>query len=54
MKAIEFKLLNVALLILLLAVVYLNLTAKPIDDFQQTKNASIEQTNTHTLALQNN
>jgi hypothetical protein len=55
MKTIEFKLLNIALLILLLCIVYLNLTAKPTDEFQPSKNASTEQqVNTHTLALQNN
>jgi hypothetical protein len=54
MKTIEFKLLNVALLLLLLCIVYLNLTAKPVDEFRPVNNASVQQTNTQTLALEHN
>jgi hypothetical protein len=54
MKTLEFRILNIALLILLLCIVYLNLTAKTVDQYQPAKNAQIEQANTHTLALENN
>jgi hypothetical protein len=54
MKTIEFRILNIALLILLLCIVYLNLTAKTVDSYQPIKNAITEQANTHTLALENN
>jgi hypothetical protein len=54
MKTLEFRILNIALLILLLCIVYLNLTAKTVDQYQPSENAQIEQANTHTLALENN
>ena len=48
MKAIEFRILNMALLLLLLCIVYLNLTAKPIDQIEASKTTSFVQANTHT------
>jgi hypothetical protein len=54
MKTLEFRILNIALLLLLLCIVYLNLTARTVDEYRPSNNASIQQANTHTLALENN
>jgi hypothetical protein len=54
MKTLEFRILNIALLLLLLCIVYLNLTAKTVDQYQPVTNVSIQQANTHTLTLGNN
>jgi hypothetical protein len=54
MKTFEFRILNIALLILLICIVYLNLTAKTVSEYQPINKANTEQANTHTLALENN